>query len=108
MEARKSLRDCAPRSSFFFNPSRDIQMINKLKIFGWTVYAFVVNAWIEWRNDRLEKSRRRWTAHKIDGGGVVPLGKVSQEKAITKVSQFGSVRFVDTEVACIMYSDKNQ
>ena len=78
----------------------------KLRIACNTLVALVRNAHAEWSNSRLENKRRFWTAHRIDGGGVVPLGKVNQEQAITKVSQFGSVRFVDTEVACIMYGDK--
>jgi hypothetical protein len=71
------------------------------------VRAIVLNAYIEFHNARLENSRRLWVAHRIDGGGVVPLGKVNQEKAIEKVSQYGSVAFVDTEVAVIMYRDKS-
>ncbi len=92
--------------------------MKKLTILWWTVAAFVANLFpyllkvvreqhIEYSNTRLEKKRRRWEAHRIDGGGVVSLGKINQYKAIDKVAQFGSVRFVDTEVAVIMYSDKN-
>jgi len=78
----------------------------KLRIAANTLVALVRNAHAEWNNNRLENSRRRWTAHRIDGGGIVPLGKVNQETAISKVAEWGSIRFVDTEVACIMYSDK--
>ena len=84
-------------------------MFKKAKGIALTLYWFfrvyLSNLYIEWHNRRLENKRRPWTAHRIDGGGVVPLGNVSQEKAISKVSQFGSVRFVDTECAVIMYSD---
>jgi len=81
--------------------------MKKLSFMWWAFYAFIANLFIEWHNRRLETKRRLWVAHRIDGGGVVPLGKVNQDKAITKVSQFGSVRFVDTEVAVIMYGDKS-
>jgi hypothetical protein len=78
----------------------------KLRIAGWTAYAYVRNRHAEWVNNRLENSRRPWTAHRIGGGGVVPLGRVTKDEAIAKVAQWGSVRFVDVEVACIMFSDK--
>lgn len=73
----------------------------------WFVRSFLNNAYVEVRNGRLEKRKRKWTAYKIGGGGVVPLGKVNQETAISKTCKFGSVAFVDTEVAVIFYSDVN-
>jgi len=82
-------------------------MFKKLTIAWWTVYAFAANLFIEWHNRRLENKRRSWVAHRIDGGGVVPLGRLNQSKAIDKVAQWGSVVFVDTEVAVIMYRDKS-
>lgn len=80
--------------------------MKKLSVAWWAVYAFFANLYIEWHNNHLENSRRHWTAHRIDGGGVVPLGRLSQSKAIDKVSQWGSVAYVDPEVAVIMYRDK--
>lgn len=68
--------------------------------------AFILNSYAEWRNTRLENSKRRWSAHKLGGGGVVPLGKVNQETAIEKTSLFGNVVYVDTSVAIVFYSDK--
>ena len=62
----------------------------------------------EWRHNRLPKRRRRWQALRVLGGGVVPLGKINQEKAIEKTSKIGSIVFVDTECAVIMYRDKEQ
>ena len=70
------------------------------------VRAFALNTYIELRNRRLETSRRKWHALKVGGGGVVPLGKVDQETAIAKTAKFGSISFVDTEVATVFYSDK--
>jgi len=81
-------------------------MLKKLNALRWAVYAFIANLFIEWHNRRLERKRRLWVAHRIDGGGVVPLGKLNQSKAIDKVAQWGSVVYVDTEVAVIMYRDK--
>lgn len=69
------------------------------------VYAFFANLYIEWHNNRLENKRRRWTAVKTGGGGIVPLGKVSQAEAIAKTTKFGSIDFVDSEVAVIMFSN---
>lgn len=71
----------------------------------WTVRAFALNTYIELKNRRLETSRRKWQALKVGGGGVVPLGRVDQETAIAKTAKFGSVSFVDTEVAVVFYSD---
>ena len=68
--------------------------------------ALILNFFIEWHNRRLENKRRHWTAHRIDGGGIVPLGKLSQSDAIDKLAQWGSVVYVDTEVAVIMFRDK--
>lgn len=62
------------------------------------------NRYIEYHNTRLENKKRRWFAVSRIGGRV-PLGKVSQDDAISKVSGFGSIIYVDTEVAVIMYSD---
>lgn len=70
-----------------------------------TVRVFIINLCIEWHNTRLENKRRKWTAVKTGGGGTVPLGKVSQAEAIANTTRFGSVDFVDTEVAVVMYSD---
>ena len=82
--------------------------MKKKIVFAWHfVRAFALNSYIEFHNSRLEHSRRSWVAHRIDGGGVVPLGKLSQSKAIDKVSQWASIAFVDTEVAVIMYRDKS-
>jgi len=67
---------------------------------------FIFNSYADWRNRLLENRKRPWTAHKLGGGGVVPLGKVNQETAIQKVVLFGSISYVDTSVACIFYSDK--
>jgi hypothetical protein len=78
----------------------------KLTLAYWTARAFLNNAYVEFQNARLEKLRRKWTAYKIGGGGVVPLGKVNQETAIEKTCRFGQVAFVDSEVAVIFYSDK--
>ena len=69
--------------------------------------ALILNFFIEWHNRRLENKKRRWQAHRLEGGGVVELGRCSQEQARSKVAEFGSVRFVDVEVACIFYSDKH-
>jgi len=80
----------------------------KLTYAYWTVRAFLNNAYVEFRNAALERRSRKWTAYKIGGGGVVPLGKVNQETAIAKTCKFGQVAFVDTEVAVIFYSDKTQ
>ena len=82
-------------------------MKQKLLTAYWTVRVFVNNLYVEYRNSRLERSKRKWTAHKVGGGGVVPLGKVNQETAISKVTRFGNVSFVDTEVAVVFYSDKH-
>ena len=82
-------------------------MFKKLTIAVWTVRVYFTNLYIEWHNSRLENSRRQWTAYKINGGGIVPLGKVNQSAAIDKVAQWGSVAFVDSEVAVIMYRDKS-
>jgi len=79
-------------------------MLKKLKTLWWALYAFVVNFYIEWSNGRLERKRRPWVAYKVGGGGVVPLGRVSQERAIEKSARLGSVSFVDTETAVIFYS----
>jgi hypothetical protein len=84
-----------------------LKIKSKLAYAYWFCHAFICNTYIGWHNSRLENSRRLWTAHRIDGGGVVPLGKLNQSKAIDKVAQWGSVVFVDTEVAVIMYRDKN-
>ena len=82
-------------------------MKQKLVTAYWTVRVFVNNLYVEFRNNLLERKRRKWTAYKIGGGGVVPLGKVDQETAISKVTKFGSIAFVDPEVAVIFYSDKH-
>lgn len=79
----------------------------KLQIALSFLRAYLQNRYAEWRNDRLENKKRRWSAHKIGGGGVLPLGKVNQSAALQKVSIFGSVAFVDTTVAIIFYHDKN-
>lgn len=81
-------------------------MREKIRIIAWTVFVYFRNMHAEWSNARLEKKRRTWTAYKVAGGGVVPLGKVDQERAIDKVSQYGSIVFVDTECAVIMFCDK--
>lgn len=66
--------------------------------------VWAINRYIEYHNTRLEKKKRRWIAVGIRGGRV-PLGKISQETAIAKVSKFGAIIYVDTEVAVIMYGD---
>lgn len=71
-----------------------------------TAKAFILNAYAEWRDARLEDKKRRWTAYRIGGGGVVPLGKVKQSIALEKVSLFGSISYVDSSVAVIFYTDK--
>lgn len=81
-------------------------MKQKLIYAYWTVRAFANNAYVEMRNTLLENSKRRWKAYKVGGGGVVPLGKVSQKDAIAAAAKIGNVDFVDTEVAVIFYSDK--
>jgi len=63
------------------------------------------NQYIDWHNERLRNKRRHWTAYGLQGG-VVPLGKCSADAAVTKVSQFGVVRYVDTGIAAVFYSDK--
>ena len=81
-------------------------MKNKI-VHAWNfVRALALNAYIEWSNRRLETKRRNWQALKTGGGGIVPLGKVDQETAIAKTTKFGSITFVDTEVAVVFYSDK--
>ncbi len=80
-------------------------MKNKISYACNFVRALALNAFIEWKNRRLEMSRRQWRALKMGGGGVVPLGKVNQEKAIAKTAKFGSVSYVDVEVAVVFYSD---
>lgn len=77
----------------------------KLKYVWHDVRILFINLYIEWRNTCLENKPRRWTAVKTGGGGIVPLGKVSQKQAIANVTKFGSIDFVDSEVAKIMYSD---
>ena len=80
--------------------------MKKKIVFGYHfVRALALNSYIEWKNHRLENSRRHWRALKVGGGGIVPLGKVNQETAITKTTKFGSISFVDTEVAIVFYSD---
>ena len=80
--------------------------MKKKILFGYNfVRALALNSYIEWKNRHLEMSRRNWRALKVGGGGVVPLGKVNQETAIAKTAKFGSVSFVDTEVAVVFYSD---
>ena len=69
--------------------------------------ALILNVCIEWHNRRLENRRREWKAVKTGGGGLVPLGRLSQSEAIDKVAKFGSIDFVDTEVAVVMFSDKH-
>ena len=69
------------------------------------VWALILNAFIEWHNRRLENKRREWKAVKTGGGGLVPLGRLSQSEAIDKTAKFGSIDYVDTEVAIVMYSD---
>lgn len=81
-------------------------MKSKIVYAYWTVRAFANNAYVEMRNTLLENSKRRWKAYKVGGGGVVPLGKVSQKDAIAAAARIGTVDFVDTEVAVIFYSDK--
>lgn len=81
-------------------------MKQKISIAYWTVRAFANNVYVEMRNTILENSKRRWKAYKVGGGGVVPLGKVSQADAIALATKIGTVDFVDTEVAVIFYSDK--
>lgn len=76
-------------------------------VYAWhVVRGFALNYYIELRNRRLETKRRNWQALKVGGGGVVPLGKVDQETAIAKSAKFGSIAFVDTEVAIVFYHDK--
>lgn len=82
-------------------------MLKKLVYLWWSLYVYVQRIFIECMNTRLERKRRKWVAHKIDGGGVVPLGKLNQSEAIDKVAQWGNVAFVDTEVATIMYHDRH-
>lgn len=67
--------------------------------------ALLWNKYVDWRNHRLEHKRRHWTAYRINGGGVVPLGKISQSDAIDKCAKFGSVRFVDSPCAVVFYAD---
>ena len=81
-------------------------MKTQIKIAFYTARALIQNAYIEWHNRRLENKRREWKAIKTGGGGIVPLGKVSQSDAIAKIATFGSIDYVDTEVAVIMFSDK--
>lgn len=81
-------------------------MKQKLITAYWTVRAFANNAYVEMRNNWLENSKRKWTAYKMGGGGVVPLGKVSQSEAIAAATKIGQVNYVDVEVAVIFYSDK--
>ena len=83
-----------------------VTMKNKIVHASNFVRALALNAYIEWYNRRQETSRRKWQALKVGGGGVVPLGKVNQETAITKTAKFGSIAYVDTEVATVFYSDK--
>lgn len=84
---------------------KDLHIKDRLAVLGWTVRAFVHNLRAELSNRRLENKKRRWTAHKVGGGGVVPLGRVNQETAIAKTTKFGSVSYVDTEVAIVFYGD---
>ncbi len=81
-------------------------MKTQIKIAFYTARALILNAYIEWHNRRLENKRREWKAVKTGGGGLVPLGRLSQSEAIEKVAKFGSIDFVDTEVAVVMFSDK--
>lgn len=79
---------------------------NKVRIWLTNLWVCFANRYIEFHNTRLENKKRRWVAVGRLGGRV-PLGKVSQDEAITKASQFGSIIYVDTEVAVVMYSDKS-
>lgn len=83
-----------------------MSMKHKLNILRWTIYAFVRNAHAEWSNRRLENKRRQWQALKTGGGGVVPLGRCNMEQARRKTAEFGTIDYVDVEVACVMFSSK--
>lgn len=78
----------------------------KFKVAVAAAKTSIFNAYAVWRDTRLENKKRRWTAYRIGGGGVVPLGKVNQSMALQKVSLFGSISYVDSSVACIFYTDK--
>ena len=74
------------------------------------VRALVINYRVElaerWKERRAARAKHVWTAHRIGGGGVVPLGRCSREKAIRKVAKMGgSVRYVDTDVGAVFYAD---
>jgi len=92
--------------------------MGKFKLYAITARALVLNyaasardrlasAYVDLHNSRLDKKKRDWTAVRVGGGGVVPLGKVSMKVALETVAKFGVVQYVDKEVAYIMYSDKS-
>lgn len=82
-------------------------MRDRIRLWYWGVYAFVHNLGAELWLRSLENKKRRWQAHRLEGGGVVELGRCNAEQARRKVAEFGSIRFVDVEVACIFYGDDN-
>ena len=82
-------------------------MKDRIRLWAWGAYALFHNFRVEWSNRRLENKRREWKAVKTGGGGLVPLGRLNQSEAIEKTARFGSIDYVDTEVATIMFSDKH-
>jgi len=92
--------------------------MGKSKLYFITARALVLNtlasardriatAYVDLHNSRLDKKKRDWTAVRVGGGGIVPLGRVNMTEAREAVAKFGVVQYVDKEVAYIMYSDKS-
>ena len=65
------------------------------------------NRRVDRANSKLAKSKRPWQALRLGGGGIVDLGICNAEQARRKTAEFGNVRFVDTEVAVVIYGDKS-
>ena len=70
----------------------------------WACYVFCMNLYIEAHNRRLRNKRRDWSALLIGGGGIVPLGYMTQQEAVSKCAEFGTIGYVDEEAAIVFYS----
>jgi len=70
-----------------------------------TARVYFINLYIEFRYRRLENKKRRWTAYRTNGGNV-PLGRLNKADAIDKVGKFGTILYVDLEIAGIFFRDK--
>ena len=78
----------------------------KALAFLWAIKAFFLNLRVEISERRKQRRKQHWTALRIGGGGVVPLGRITRDQALYKVSKMGgSVRYVDDDYGKIMYAD---